>query len=223
MLSLKDALMWRGKNLSEELSSWKGISPRLQQEANTRVPRGWRACKAGGVCSKQTGSGFLVWQLPEPILHKTVTRTLFLVNTERKRQPGRAWCSSEGSEGSWKPHLPCLSSLKLAPQDIWYKLRFLLSCTSRYNGSFLKNQMPVGGNPVSYLFLWVAVDRALPLQRETTFYPNAITHIASLCRRAQRGEKIIPLRTDWGNLTVCIEDPSSLKASLGKNTKTYDH
>lgn len=112
MLSLKDALKWRGRCFIWRAEFLKGHLPEAAAGGKRKLswaPREWRACKAGGVCTRQTGSGFLVWQVPEPTLHKTVTRTLFLGSTERRREPAKAWCSGEGS---CKSHLPCLSSLK---------------------------------------------------------------------------------------------------------------
>lgn len=91
MLALKDALMWRGRLFIWRAEFLKGHLPEAAaggKHKPSRVPGAGEHVKADNVCSKQTGSGFLVWQLPEPILHKTLRGTLFLVNTARNLEAG---------------------------------------------------------------------------------------------------------------------------------------
>lgn len=159
--------------------------------------------------ANKQGQGFLFWQLPEPTLHKMVTRTLFLVNPEKKR-------TSYSLVLRWR-ELEVPPAMFVKCEVLLYILCGLLSCTSHYNSSFLKNQT-VGGNPVSYLFLRGAVDRACSATAEWDNISHQTPSFTSqLVLQGTAGWEQ-PAQTDWGNLT---KDPSSLKAWLGKNTKTW--
>lgn len=137
--------------------------------------------------ANKQGQGFLVWQLPEPTLHKMVTRTLFLVNPEKKR-------TSYSLVLRWR-ELEVPPAMFVKCEVILYILCGLLSCTSHYNSSFLKNQT-VRGNPVSYLFLWDAVDRALlrhcRVRQHLT--PNTIPHVRA---GAAGHSRVRAASTDW--------------------------
>lgn len=171
MLSVKDGLSEEG-GFSRRAEFLKGHLPEAAAGAKHQElswAPGWRARNTDSICRKQTGSRFL---------SLTVTRTQPAQNDNKKfskswGKENQLWLGAQVKR-AWGPTCYVLSSVKS-----FCKLWGLLSCTSHYNTSFLKNQMPVGGNPVSYLFLWVAVDRALLCCSRVRQHlrPNTIPHV----------------------------------------------
>lgn len=144
-----------------------------------------------------------------------VTRMLFLVNTERKREPAASWCSSEGS---YQSHLPCLSSLKAFIQTRFFSwLCIPLEWFISENIRCLLGEILFPICPSE----WRRWSSPPPLQSETAFRTDSITHVRGQCWRAQRGEKIT--QDSLGGPYFGIKDPRSLKVSLGKNIRTYVH
>lgn len=86
MLSVKDGLSEEG-DLSIRAEFLKGHLPEAaagaKHQALSWAPEGGEHGTLTASVANKQGQGFLVWQLPEPSLHKMVT-TLFLVNPEKK-------------------------------------------------------------------------------------------------------------------------------------------
>lgn len=105
-----------GDFLSEELSSLEGISPRLQQEANTSspgFPEAEEHVKPVAFVAKKTNRvGFL--GLAVTRTHPAQNHNKNIMSSKYREKKGTSW-TFVPNEGSWESHLPCLSSLKLAP------------------------------------------------------------------------------------------------------------